>query len=189
MASKYHKIIFNLVRATYPEAKIREEQNVWELVKNAELPAWLFSECVRQDTALGRLKIDIYIVGQCCIEVHGEQHYKPINFSNDIKDPEYELKKRQALDAIKQTALKAAGIPTIVIKYDEVNNLTQDELRSRITSAMIKAQEVPIQAREHAHGGARTRNDAYKQAQLKKAREARKARYKRTKEWMKKRKK
>lgn len=186
MSSKYHKQVLRIVKKIYPINLICEEQNLGELCKNLEIPDY-FDEIIKSNnTSLSSLRIDIYVKGQVAIEVHGEQHFIPVAFSNQILDPEAELARRQELDAIKQTALKLSGIPSVVIIYNEIKDLTPGKLKARICEAQLSADyKQAFKKKETKTGKFRTRDEAYKAKQKyfkelrnKKAREYRKKKYK-----------
>lgn len=186
MASKYHTQVLNLLKKTYPGCVFKEEQNLYELVKNYNIPDNLQLIAKQCKTSLSQLRIDIWIDGMCAVEVHGEQHYQPVKFSNSIEDAEQELARRTTLDYLKQAVLKACGIATIVIKYDEIADLTHDDIKDKIDNALEIASKVPAQNKMVQKPGTnRTRQDAFHKAKLEKARKLRKKRYQQQKEWRK----
>lgn len=182
-SSRYLTRVLRIVKRAFPEAAVRKEQNLFELIKTTHISEELKTLCQQAKTNFSLLRVDLYLVGQCAIEVHGEQHVQTIRFSNEILDLEAELKRRQLLDDIKQRALKAAGIPTIVIWFHEIDTLTTEELRCRVALAISEAQEVPLQQiGGHRHPPQfRTRSDAYRARRLAKAKELRRERYRRSK--------
>lgn len=187
MASKYHTTILKLVKEIYPQGNVREEQNLFELVKNYNIPDFIQDEIDAARTSLSQLRIDIYIVGQCAIEVHGEQHYQPIQFSNEIEDPEKELKRRKSLDNIKQSVLYHCGIPSLVLSYKDIKDITLEILEEKITNAILNSKNVNPKPKQSSlvqkPGNNRTRDDAFRQVRLEKERKARKERYKKYKLW------
>ena len=91
-----------------------------------------------QDYRYGSHRVDWYIkeLG-LVIELMGQQHYKPVNFSNEGKflvlDKFSKIKER---DHLKREALIAAGYTYIEIKYDE--DLTESLLLSKLEQSPIK---------------------------------------------------
>lgn len=195
MASRYHKAVRRIVSRVYPDREIRDEQNLWEVIKAVMPP--------RQKKSYNRLFIDIYLPEEnLAIEVHGEQHEKPIQFAKEL-DAEEALTRRKHLDFVKSDALQQAGVATVIIWHGDIEGLTSKELKRRIFIARQMVSTIPVQkvqlARPAAH---RTADEAYKarekgrskyrrkrtetpeqrQKRLDKARAARKAAYQRAKE-------
>jgi hypothetical protein len=185
MDSKYLIKVLKLVKVIYPTV-IWKETNLSNLVTGTTFsPALraLISDC---GADLRKMRVDLYVKGQIAIEVHGEQHFKAIKFSNQIEDPEEELIKRQKYDEVKLRALAEAGIPLVTIWYSELDGqLTEAILRDRIRIAQDTANRVPKQKRVSVKSPKfRTRTESFddRQERLAKARKIRKASYKRSKE-------
>lgn len=189
MASSYHTAVLKLLKLAYPAAIIKEEQNLYELTKNGHLPDFLDDMIKAAKCSLSQMRVDIYIDGIGAFEVHGEQHYQEVKFSNQIEDAKKELLRRQVMDKIKQTALYFSNIPSIIINYKEIDSLTVDEIKRRVYNAQIVAGKRPSQLRRtEKPSHHRTRSEsyqAYKEKQKEKARENRKSQYRRIKEWRK----
>lgn len=182
--SRYLEAVLALAKTLYPGAAIRLEQNLAELVGGAKMPEWLASACAAANTSLSRMRVDIYVPGQVAIEVHGEQHEEPVRFANSILDVEAELARRKKMDAIKQEALRAAGVPTVVVWHDECAALDADGLAAKIAAASAAAEEVPVQrVRPAAAPDARTRGEAFKARaeRLERQRKARREAYRKLK--------
>lgn len=197
MTSRYHTAVRALVEEIYPDKEIRDEQNLWELVK-AALPA-------RHKKSYNRLFVDIYVPEEnLCIEVHGEQHEKPVQFAKEL-DAEEALLRRKHLDHLKSDALAEAGFSVLVLWYGDIDGLTAKELKRRIFIAKRETSLRPAQRTDKARPAThRTASEAYttrdrarrrrrppkkrtespeqRQARLDKARELRQAAYRRAKE-------
>ena len=133
-----------------------------------------------------KMRVDLYVKGQVAIEVHCEQHVKAIKFSNEILDPEEELRRRRQLDQVKDMALAEAGIPLVTIWYTELNDgqLTELVLRDRIRIIQEIANKVPKQKRLNVKTPKfRTRTESFeaRKDRLAKARKIRKAAYRKAK--------
>ena len=160
--SRWLKAVLALVREAYPETPVREEQNLGELVKDLEIPDYVQQAADAVGTSITKMRVDLYLVGHCCIEVHGEQHRTPVLFANTILDPTAELERRKEMDRIKQKVLELAAIPTLTFWYDEIPALTAEEIRRRVAEAVSKAQEVPAQNVVNVKPArSRTREEAY----------------------------
>lgn len=177
MVSNYLQQVLKVVKEVYPGTRIRLEQNLVELTKNYELPEWVTQYLNLHNISLNKLRCDIYIEGQVVIEVHGEQHDRPIKFSNEILDPEEALKHRKTLDYIKQTVLRHAGVPSIIIWYNEIDTLDKADLRRRIYMAMQAVEDVPTQAKSLPLSKSKNKSDNYKRLMQQKAREWRRKQY------------
>lgn len=134
---------------------------------------------------LSQLRVDIYVVGQVAIEVHGEQHEEAIQFSNEIEDPEAELERRKLMDELKQVALKAAGIPSIIVWYKGIEKVTPELLEAAIHTAQEKRKNsTPAQAVRHVRTPkSRTQDEEFKRRQRSRAKKWRQKAYQRMKEW------
>jgi len=184
MDSKHLIKVLKLLRQIYP-SQIWKETNLHNLVAGTVFsPAlkFLISEC---GADIKRMRVDLYVKGQIAIEVHGEQHYEAVRFSNEIRDPEEELIKRQKFDEVKFRALAEAGIPLVTICYSELNGqLTVDILRDRIRIMQEQANRIPKQKRLSVKIPAfRTRTESFdaRQKRLEKARKLRKEAYRKGK--------
>jgi hypothetical protein len=84
-----------------------------------------------------REKFDWAILGlNVIIEVHGEQHYKPVCFggiSEEEAIEKYRDTKRR--DSNKEEAAHMAGWAYVVVKYNE-KDITEEELSNRIKEAL-----------------------------------------------------
>lgn len=182
----YIETVYKLVKEAYPDVEIRREQNLAELVHGFRMPDVLPHMLKAANTTISRLRVDIYVKGIVCIEVHGEQHHMPVKFANSILDPEEELRRRQLLDQIKQLALRSAGIASIVIWYNEIKELTIDEIKRRTFIALQRADAIPVSSTHNiSEPKFRTHNDKWKAEQKKLAKAKRKKAYQRMKEWKK----
>jgi hypothetical protein len=85
----------------------------------------------------GREKFDWYIKElNIIIEVHGEQHYKPVCFGGISEhDAELNFKRQQFRDTIKKDAAVVAGATYIVIKYNEEVN--EETLSKKILGSKL----------------------------------------------------
>jgi len=121
-ASKRHKELYNiLINSPYFQHMIiKQEVSIRDLVPTYAAP---------------RHKCDWYIKDLgVVIEVHGEQHYKPVNFGGvhpHIARDQFGGVKRR--DNMKRTALKAEGYTYVEIKYDE--KLSESMLIDKIEHA------------------------------------------------------
>lgn len=141
MESKYLIRVMTLLREIY-KGKIEREVSLSKLVENVCLTNELNLLLNAYNVNLNKLRVDIYVKGQVAIEVHGEQHVKPVRFSNEEEDLEEALKRRKILDHIKQESLNQAGIPFICVWYDEIDNLTKADLENRINIAIQSAKRI-----------------------------------------------
>ena len=184
MDSKHLIKVLRLLREIYPSA-VWKETNLHNLVAGTIFSPglqFLISEC---GADIRRMRVDLYVKGQIAIEVHGEQHYEAVRFSNEIRDPEEELIKRQKYDEVKFRALAEAGIPLVTICYSELNGqLTVDILRDRIRIAQEDSNKVPKQKRASVvMPKFRTRTESFdaRAERLAKARKLRKEAYRKGK--------
>ena len=185
MDSKYLKKVMRLVRKIYPGI-IWKETNLQNLVDGTNFSPALKRLMALCHADLRKMRVDIYVKGQVAIEVHGEQHDKPIKFSNEILDPEAELLRRQQLDRVKDNVLAEAGIPLVTVWYSELNDglLTEDVLRNRIRLIQEITNKVPKQKRLNVKVPKfRTRTESFdaRRDRLAKARKIRKAAYRKAK--------
>ena len=184
MDSKHLTKVLKLVRLIYPTT-IWKETNLFNLVDGTIFSANLRALIKECGADLKRMRVDLYVKGQIAIEVHGEQHEKPVKFSNEILDPEEELAKRKLFDEVKFRALAEAGIPLVTIWFSELNGqLTEAILRDRIQLMQEQANKVPKQKRASVKSPKfRTRTEAFdaRQERLNKARKLRKDAYRRAK--------
>ena len=184
MDSKYLLKVLKLVKLIYPTV-IWKETNLNNLVAGTIFSANLRSLISECGADLKKMRVDLYVKGQIAIEVHGEQHFKAVKFSNQILDPEEELIKRQKYDEVKLRALAEAGIPLVTIWYSELDGqLTEAILRDRIQIAQDIANKVPKQKRVSVKSPKfRTRTESFddRQERLSKARKIRKDAYRRAK--------
>jgi hypothetical protein len=184
MDSKHLIKVLKLVRLIYPTV-IWKETNLNNLVAGSIFSTHLKSLIAECGADLRKMRVDLYVKGQIAIEVHGEQHERPIKFSNQIVDPEEELIKRQKYDEVKQRALAEAGVPLVTIWYSELDGqLTESILRDRIRLAQEIANKVPKQKRVSVKSPKfRTRTESFddRQERLGKARKLRKDAYRKAK--------
>jgi hypothetical protein len=124
-ASKLHKLVGELLtseESPYKNFEIRQEYPVSK---------------VNEVYHNNREKFDWAILGlKVIIEVHGQQHFFEVCFGGITKDEaRVNLKKRQEVDLLKQTAAEEAGWAYIVVKYTE-KHLDLDTLTERIIEAL-----------------------------------------------------
>ena len=83
-----------------------------------------------------REKFDWVVLGlNIVIEIHGEQHYKPVCFGGiTLEEAKRNFRKRQEVDYKKQLAAEKAGWKYIVIKYTE-KDIEDSEIIDKILSA------------------------------------------------------
>jgi len=185
MDSKYLTKVLRLLRKIYP-GQVWKETNLQNLVQGTNFSIELKRLIVLCGADLRKMRVDLYVKGQVAIEVHGEQHVKAIKFSNEILDPEEELRRRRQLDQVKDMALAEAGIPLVTIWYTELNDgqLTEAILRDRIRMIQEIANKVPKQKRLNVKIPTfRTRTESFeaRKDRLAKARKIRKAAYRKGK--------
>jgi hypothetical protein len=124
-ASKLHKRVGELLtsdKSPYRFYEVRQEHPVSK---------------VNELYHTNREKFDWVILGlKVVIEVHGEQHRRPICFGGVTMDEaERNFKKRQRVDEEKRLAAEEAGWAYIVIWYTE-KDIDLDTLTSRIIEAL-----------------------------------------------------
>jgi len=135
-ASKGHVKIFNLVKELCPHHKIYQEYPYSKILSRHYKKVPIDN----QDASLlqkgNSLHADIYdMTTSTIIEVQGEQHYRPIRWSNKITEEEaqacYEAQVR--IDKTKKLIAKEAHVKLIEIRYDLLDKLTKEDLFSILT--------------------------------------------------------
>lgn len=127
-ASKLHKRIGELLLdSQFANYELRQEYNVSK---------------VNPDYSSNREKFDWAILSlNVVIEVHGEQHYRPVCFGGMTQDQaEKNFRHRQELDEEKKLAAEEACWGYVIVKYTE-KDITLDELASRIRQAIENSKE------------------------------------------------
>lgn len=129
-ASKLHKRIGELLtceHSQFANYELRQEYNVSK---------------VNPDYSSNREKFDWAILGlDVVIEIHGEQHYRPVCFGGMTEDQaQKNFKRRQELDEEKRLAAEEACWSYVVVKYTE-KDITLQELTTRILDAIIASKE------------------------------------------------
>ncbi len=121
-ASKLHKHVGQLLVGLFPNYEVRQEYPVSK---------------VHVGFKSNREKFDWVVLGlNVVVEVHGEQHYRPVCFGGITGDQaKRNFRKRQEVDWDKQDAAQRAGWAYLVVKYDE-KKMTAEELSSRISEAI-----------------------------------------------------
>lgn len=196
MADSKHLLkVIRVLNKIYPFGAWKET-NLHNLVQDVTLSSELQDriqeasrEIRKSSTALlRRMRVDLYVPGQVAIEVHGEQHDRPVRFSNEILDPASELARRQLYDEIKARALQEAGVPFVTLWYHELDDLTVDDLSGRIAAAQSSAQRVPAyKTRNVKPPKHRTATESFeaRKRRLDEARKRRKERYRARKAYLK----
>jgi hypothetical protein len=125
-ASKLHKHIGLLLVELFPSYEVRQEYPVSK---------------VNIGYKSNREKFDWVVVGlNIVIEVHGEQHYKPVCFGGITgEQAKRNFVKRQQVDWEKQEAAQKAGWAYVVVKYNE-KNITADKLSDKCVMAIADSQ-------------------------------------------------
>jgi len=128
-ASKLHRRVGELLTSEecpFKNYQIRQEYHV---------------SMVNPDYSSNREKFDWVILGlNVVIEIHGEQHYRPVCFGGiTIDKAKRNFLRRLELDQEKKEAAQEALWAYVVVKYDE-KDITLEELVNRITEAL---EEVP----------------------------------------------
>lgn len=123
-ASKLHKHIGELLtgeNSLFANYELRQEYHVSK---------------VNPDHSSNREKFDWAILGlDVVIEVHGEQHYRPVCFGGATEDEaERNFRRRLELDEEKKLAAEEACWGYVVVKYNE-KDITIQELTQRILDA------------------------------------------------------
>lgn len=127
-ASKLHRHIGDLLTdSQFANYELRQEYNVSK---------------VNHDYSSNREKFDWAIIGlNVVIEIHGEQHYRPVCFGGMTQDEaERNFRRRQELDEEKKLAAEEACWGYVVVKYTE-KDITLDELTLRIRQAIESSKE------------------------------------------------
>lgn len=114
---------------------------------------------------------DLHLV----IECHGEQHYTPVAFDGDQTAAIDRFNRTQELDDQKKNAAINAGYVYMVVKYDELKQITGELLWDRYTS-ILEAGRALLRSLT-------PKNKSKMYYDKEKAREYRKAKYQRFKEW------
>lgn len=70
------------------------------------------------------------------IEVHGRQHYKPVDFGNDYEKALTGFHDTQRRDKLKEQAAKIAGWHYVIVTQDEVASLTDTKLLDMIEASI-----------------------------------------------------
>jgi very-short-patch-repair endonuclease len=130
-ASKLHKHVGELLTSSslFNGFEIRQEYNVCKINPSYES---------------GREKIDWVILAlNVCIEVHGQQHERPVCFGGiDMSEAEDNFRRQQERDAAKKKAVEDVGWAYVVVWYNE-KDITLEALQARINQAIkdIKVEE------------------------------------------------
>lgn len=162
MASRYLEQVHALLQHIY-KTPIWKEVTLYQLTKNALLSYELKDLMQLHKINPRQLRVDLYVKGIVAIEVHGEQHDRPVKFSNEIEDVEEALERRRLLDSVKQRCLEEAGVPTVVIWYHEIDDLSPQKLQDKIFLAQQQAEKVPKQNVVHVKEPVfRTRSSSFK---------------------------
>jgi len=121
-ASKLHKHIGKLLVELFPHNIVRQEYPVSK---------------VNPSFKSNREKFDWVVLGiNVVVEVHGQQHYKPVCFGGiTIDEAKIIFRKRQEVDWEKQEAAFKAGWAYLVVKYTETK-LSAEGLLSRVSEAI-----------------------------------------------------
>ena len=95
---------------------------------------------VNRNFGSNREKFDWAILGaKIIIEVHGQQHYKPVRFGGiDEEQAKRNFSKLKERDEVKKKAAEEIGWAYLVVKYNEPN-ITEEELLERIRDILTKA--------------------------------------------------
>jgi very-short-patch-repair endonuclease len=108
-ASKFHKTVGNFLKKKYSSLRIYQEYPIPE----------------------SRYYVDWYILDlKIAIEVHGQQHYRPVAFDGNKEQAELNYKTQIKRDRIKKELIEKAGWFYVVMKYDEL-----DQINNKITEA------------------------------------------------------
>lgn len=121
-ASKLHRHVGQLLVELFPAYEVRQEYPVSK---------------VNLSYKSNREKFDWVVLGlNIVIEVHGEQHFRPVCFGGITLDQaKKNFVKRQEVDWEKQEAAQKAGWAYVMVKYDE-KKIEVEELSSRISEAI-----------------------------------------------------
>lgn len=160
-ASKGHKKIGELLRSgPFAGFKIYQEYPVQKVNKT-------FKD--------GRCHFDWVILDlQVVIEVHGEQHYKSVRWGNITEEEAQEnLRATKYRDSIKEDAAIQAGFGYVVVKHDELEKITTEQLLERCKAAIIEA---PPPVENAATDDKLEKQRAYRKAQYQKFKERAKQR-------------
>jgi hypothetical protein len=167
-ASKLHKLVGDTLRSSdiFSGYEIHQEYPASRV--NPRL-----SSRLHYDWAIPRLHL--------VIECHGEQHYRPVAFGGvdaEVALDNYHATKRR--DHIKREGALYAGWAYIEIPYD--SEVSESAIYRRYVLAKQEAESY----NEVMDKVVRPEKGEYHQKQLEKARQYRKERYQRQKEWKKK---
>lgn len=126
-ASKLHKRIGELLtskNSIFANYELRQEYHVSK---------------INPDYSSNREKFDWAILGlNVVIEVHGEQHFRPVCFGGVTADEaERNFRRRLELDEEKKLAAEEACWGYVVVKYNE-KDITIEDLTQRIIDACSK---------------------------------------------------
>lgn len=129
-ASKLHRYIGKLLTSKaspFKHYEIRQEYHV---------------SMINPDYHSNREKFDWAILGlNVVIEIHGEQHFRPVCFGGITKnEAKYNFLRRLYLDIQKQEAAERALWAYVVVKHDE-KNITLEKLVAKIQSALERVPE------------------------------------------------
>lgn len=127
-ASKLHRHIGQLLTdSQFANYELRQEYHVSK---------------VNPDYSSNREKFDWAIIGlNVVIEIHGEQHYRPVCFGGMTQDQaEKNFRRRQELDEEKKLAAEEACWAYVVVKYTE-KEITLQDLTDKITEAVTNSKE------------------------------------------------
>lgn len=121
-------------RYSYRENSSNLHQSIGEILRNGSLSGYkIYQEYpvnkIDPSFSDGRCKFDWVILDlRVVIEVHGEQHYKPVRWSKEISEEEaianfHQLQER---DQAKKQAAISSGYTYLAISYQEIKNETID---------------------------------------------------------------
>ncbi len=120
--SRLEKRVYMILKELYPNFNIKTQLHLKDIVKT-KVPA-----------LLRRLTVDFYIPEfNLCIEVDGEHHFEKVSYDDPDK-AQVAFEKRKKLDNMKDNFLFDNNIPLLRISYIELRNLTDEELKTYIST-------------------------------------------------------
>lgn len=163
-ASKLHRKVGDILRdpkGIFSGFKVYQEYPVARIASSYGNSSHMFDWVV----------LDLHLV----IECHGIQHYKPTSWTGE-KDEKaiWDHQDIKTRDKLKKDAAESAGWAYVEIPYSDYDKIDQDYIWDLYQDA--NQSSAPLEDEEEK------KPDEYKQKQLEKAREARKAWYQKQKE-------
>ncbi len=114
-ASALHRLVFNILQEAFPG---------YTILESVHLEAG-FNRTLEVDICVQEIKL--------CVECQGRQHFEFVqHFHKDMQA----FQDQQRRDVVKAEQIKRLGYNLLIVRYDEVKQLTRRKLVSKIKDLM-----------------------------------------------------